>query len=240
MTDTAPRRRGRPPSGGREAIREATLALLRERGVARLTTRDVAERAGVALGNAYYYFRSKEHLIQAFYARSHQEHLAATLPILERERDLKARLQGVLRAKIETAEPYHRFSGILFKTAADPQSPLSPFSPESNPVRREATALMAEMLRGSNVKVPKDLAGELPNLLWLYMMGIVLFWIHDFSPGRARTYTLVDHTSDLVARTIGLASVPLLRPLRRRVLQLLADLRREAGDAATAAATASP
>jgi hypothetical protein len=87
------------------------------------------------------------------------------------------------------------------------------------------------VVRGSNVRVPKDLDAELPNLLWLYMMGIVLFWIHDFSPVRARTYTLVDHTSDLVARTIGLATVPLLRPLRRRVLQLLADLRQEtAGD----------
>src|SRR5215210_258220 len=125
----------------RAAILEAALALFDERGYEETTMRAIAERAGVALGNAYYYFRSKEHLIQAFYARSHHEHLGAALPILERERDLKARLQGVLRAKVETAEPYHRFSGILFKTAADPQSPLSPFSAESNPVRQEATAL---------------------------------------------------------------------------------------------------
>jgi AcrR family transcriptional regulator len=44
--------------------------------------RAIAERAGVALGNTYYYFRSKEHLIQAFYARSHAEHLAAAAPVL--------------------------------------------------------------------------------------------------------------------------------------------------------------
>src|SRR5438094_3920559 len=135
----------------RALILETALTLFRERGYEETTMRAIAVRADVALGNAYYYFRSKEHLIQAFYARSHQEHLAAALPILERERDLKARLQGVLRAKIETSEPYHGFSGILFKTAADPQSPLSPFSAESNPVRQECTALMAEVLRGSNV-----------------------------------------------------------------------------------------
>ncbi len=229
----APDGRTRTPKGEqtRALILTTALDLFRERGYEETTMRAIAERAGVALGNAYYYFRSKEHLIQAFYARSHQEHLTASLPILTRERDLKERLRGVLRAKIETAEPYHRFSGILFKTAADPQSPLSPFSAESNPVRREATALMAEVLRGSNVKVPRDLEGELPNLLWLYMMGIVLFWIHDFSPGRARTYTLIDHTSDLVARTIALAGVRLLGPVRRRVLQLLADLRRETAGA---------
>src|SRR6266542_4150554 len=224
-----PARATKTPKGEqtRALILQTALDLFRERGYEDTTMRAIAERAGGALGNAYYYFRSKEHLIQAFYARSHQEHLAAALPILAQEKDLKARLRGVLRAKIDTAEPYHRFSGILFKTAADPQSPLSPFSPESHPVRQESTALMAELLRGSNVHVPKDLEAELPNLLWMYMMGVVLFWIHDFSPGRVRTYRLVDHTADLVARTIALASNPLLRPIRQRVLQMLADLRQD-------------
>ena len=67
MTDTAPRRRGRPPSGGREAIREATLALLRERGVARLTTRDVAERAGVSEASVYYHYTDKAGLLRAVF-----------------------------------------------------------------------------------------------------------------------------------------------------------------------------
>lgn len=67
MTDTAPRRRGRPPSGGREAIREAALALLRERGVARLTTRDVAERAGVSEASVYYHYTDKAGLLRAVF-----------------------------------------------------------------------------------------------------------------------------------------------------------------------------
>jgi AcrR family transcriptional regulator len=209
----------------RALILETALELFREQGYERTTMRAIAERADVALGNAYYYFRSKEHLIQAFYARSHAEHLAAAAPILARERDLKARLLGVLLVKIDTSEPYHRFSGILFKTAADPRSPLSPFSAESQPVRRESTELFAEVLRGSSAKVPADLMAELPNLLWLYQMGIVLFWIHDFSPGRGRTSRLIEHTVDLVVTAINLAGNPLLRPFRARTLQLLADLR---------------
>jgi AcrR family transcriptional regulator len=209
----------------RALVLETALELFREQGYERTTMRAIAERGGLALGNAYYYFKSKEHLIQAFYARSHDEHLAAARPILARERTLDARLRGVLLAKIDTAEPYHRFSGILFKTAADPRSPLSPFSAESDPVRQQSTALFAEVLEGSDARVPPDLAAELPNLLWLYQMGVILFWIHDFSPGRARTRRLVDHTVDLVARAIGLGSNPLLRPLRQRTLRLLTDLR---------------
>ena len=67
MDTTAPRRRGRPPSGGREAILEATLALLRERGVARLTTRDVAERAGVSEASVYYHYTDKAGLLRAVF-----------------------------------------------------------------------------------------------------------------------------------------------------------------------------
>ncbi len=209
----------------RALILSTALDLFRERGYEETTMRAIAECAGVALGNAYYYFRSKEHLIQAFYAQSHQEHLAASRPILDREKDLKTRLKGVLYAKVSTSEPYHRFSASLFKTAADPHSPLNPFSAESNPTRQESTALFAEALFGSMTKLPDDLKEELPNLLWTYQMGLVLFWIYDDSPGRRRTHAMIDHTVDLVARTIGLANVPLLAPIRRRVLHLLRDLK---------------
>jgi AcrR family transcriptional regulator len=211
----------------RARIVQAALDLFRERGYDRTTMRAVAERAGVSLGNAYYYFRSKEHLIQAYYAQTLDEQLAASRPILERERDLRKRLRGVMHAKLAVWEPYHRVSAALFKTAADPRSPLSPFSPESQPVRQQDTALFAEVLHGANVRLPRDLAAELPHLLWLYQMGVLLFWVHDDSPGRMLTRRLIDHTVDLIVRAISLAGSPLLRPVRRRVLCLLADLRQE-------------
>ena len=53
------------------AITEAALALFRERGYEAATMRTIAERAGVSTGNAYYYFGSKEELIQEFYLRNH-------------------------------------------------------------------------------------------------------------------------------------------------------------------------
>src|SRR4051812_7734141 len=62
------RRRGRPPSGGREAILDATLALLRERGIARLTTKEVAERAGVSEASVYYHYADKAGLLRAVFA----------------------------------------------------------------------------------------------------------------------------------------------------------------------------
>ncbi len=58
-------RRGRPPSGGREAVLEAALALLRERGASRLTTREVARRAGVSEGSVFYHFTDRTGLMTA-------------------------------------------------------------------------------------------------------------------------------------------------------------------------------
>jgi AcrR family transcriptional regulator len=209
----------------RALILNSALDLLGERGYEQTTMRAIAQKAGVSLGNAYHYFGSKEHLIQAFYHRTHEEHLAATIPVLEKETSLKARLLSVLRLKISTLEPYHEFAGALFKTAADPHSPLNPFALESAPTRRDSIKLFEDLVSDTKARIPADLREELPYLLWLYHMGIILFWIHDASPRHARTYRLIDHTVDLLDKLISLASNPLMRPVRKRALKMVADLR---------------
>lgn len=208
----------------RARILDAALQLFVADGYEATTMRRIAAAAGVSLGSAYYYFESKEHLIQGFYDRTHEEHHAACEPILRTGKTLAVRLRGVLHAKVDTAEPYHRISGVLFRIAADPKSPLSPFSPASAPVRTAATELLRRVVDGSSVRAPKDLARRLPELLWLHEMAIVMFWLHDGSPGRQRTRQLIDRTVDLIARLVALASFPLLRPLRRRIVALLEEL----------------
>ena len=212
-------------------ILETALEMFRERGYDETTMRAIADKAGVSLGNAYYYFRSKEYLIQAFYHRTHEEHLAAALPAMEQEHTLKARLLTVMRLKITTLKPYHQFAGVLFKTAAHPQSPLNPFAEESDPVRQASIALFASVVEGSRARIPSDLRAELPYLLWVYHMGIILFWIHDPSPKHRRTYRLIDHTVDLLDKLISLASNPFMRPLRKQALRLVEELREAAADA---------
>lgn len=209
----------------RAAILNSALDLLQEHGYEKTTMREIAKRAGVSLGNAYHYFGSKEHLIQAFYHRLHKDHLNATRAMLQRETSLKERLLAVMRLKISTLEPYHEFAGVLFKTAADPHSPLNPFAHESAPVRRDSIKLFEEVVGETRARIPADLRGELPYLLWLYHMGVILFWIHDSSPKRGRTYRLIDQTVDLLDKLISLASNPLMRSVRKRALKMVAELR---------------
>lgn len=209
----------------RELILNSALDLLGEHGYEKTTMRAIARRAGVSLGNAYHYFGSKEHLIQAFYHQTHEEHLAAARPALEKESGFKERLLAVMKLKISTLEPHHEFAGVLFKTAADPHSPLNPFAHDSAPVRRDSIKLFEELVVDTRARIPPDLRAELPYLLWLYHMGVILFWIHDSSPQRARTYRLIDQTVDLLDKLISLASNPLMRPVRKRALKMVVELR---------------
>lgn len=212
----------------RSQILETALDLFRERGYEETTMRAIADAAGVAVGNAYYYFKSKEHLIQAFYERTHQDHLAASREVLERERGLRERLVGVMQAKLDTIMPFHRFAGVLFKTAGNPLSPLNPFSDESQPIRQQSTALFAEVVTGADVRLTPELTAELPNLLWVYHMGVVLYWIHDSSPDCARSYRLMHRSVKLVLRLISLFQLPVLRPFLKELLIMVGALRGEA------------
>jgi len=227
---TAPRRDAQPASARGEQTKhnivDTALRLFREQGYERTTMRGIADAAGVSVGNAYYYFPSKQHLVQAYYEQSQEEHAAAARPVLDGERDFETRLAGVLRARLDTMQPYKEFATSFFRTAADPHSPLSPFSAESAPAREMSTALYAEALHGSTAKVVPELRDELPELLWLYQMGVVLFWVYDDSPGARKTYLLVERTVPLVVRLVGLARYRLLRGVVNDVLQLLRDLRR--------------
>ena len=209
----------------RSAIIDAALTLFREHGFEATTMRAIAVEAGVSVGNAYYYFASKEHLIQAFYDRTQLEHTAAAQAVLAAERDLTARILGVTDAWLEVMEPFRAFAGTFFKNAAEPTSPLSPFSPESAGARQVAIDLWTQVVDGSDARVPKALRPELPELLWLYFMGIVLYWVHDPTPNAARTRILAGRTTPIVVRTIGLARLPVLRATLNDLLDLIADLK---------------
>src|SRR5258706_14182262 len=104
----------------RSTIIDAALALFRERGYDATTMRAIATEAGVSVGNAYYYFESKEQLIQGFYDRAQVDHAAAARPVLEAEVDLAARIVGVGEAWLEVMDPYRPFAGKFFKNAAEP------------------------------------------------------------------------------------------------------------------------
>ncbi|MSV33028.1 MAG: hypothetical protein EXQ57_10970 [Bryobacterales bacterium] len=76
--------------------------------------------------------------------------------------------------------------------AADPSNPLSPFAPESRAVREQDLAQFTRALAETDISIPADRVAHMPKLLWLYQMGLILFWIYDRSEGQARTMRLLE------------------------------------------------
>ncbi|MFG2816619.1 TetR/AcrR family transcriptional regulator [Streptomyces sp. NPDC048410] len=207
----------------RALILETAMRLFQENGYDKTTMRAIAKEAGVSVGNAYYYFAGKEHLIQGFYDRIAAEHQVAARSVLQAETDLEARLAGVLTAWLDIAEPYHEFAVQFFKNAADPDSPLSPFSAESEHAREQAISVHREVLAGSKSKVSPELRDALPELMWLSQMGLVLYWVFDRTENRERSYRLARRGARLTARGVALSRFRVLRPLVLEVHELFND-----------------
>jgi AcrR family transcriptional regulator len=205
----------------RRKIYEAAMELFREKGFEQTTMRDVAAKAGVALGGAYYYFSSKEAIVLSFYQEmqegSHEEILAA----IAAEKKLKDRLRCVLQKRFELLAPNRKFCDALFRHAPDSQDPLSPFSEDTRPIRERAIEHLRIAMEGGDVKIPADLKPQLPYLLWLYQMGLILFWLYDRSEKQQRTQTLMEKSLGLLVTLLKLSSLPLMKPVRKTALELV-------------------
>ena len=204
----------------RARILEAALSTFREHGFERATMRDIAAAAGVAVGAAYYYFDSKDAIVMAYYERAQEEMRPALASRLLASRSLETRLQAIIQHKLDYFLPNRKLLGAL-TAHTDPEHPLSPFSEETRPIREQDLVFFARAVEESKVKLPPRIHPYLPRLLWLYQMGILLFWVYDRSEAQQRTRLLFEKTLKMIVVTVRLAGLPLLRPLHRLAGELL-------------------
>jgi len=207
----------------RDRILKAALERFRESDFDSTTMRDIASHAEVAVGAAYYYFESKDAIVLAFYDIARMEMEPQLDRALEKSRNLQDRLRGLIDVKLAYFAPSRKLLRAL-SGHSNPESPLSPFSPQTREIREHDIAFFRRALEGSRSPGPKDLKSHLPQLLWLYQMGIILYWIHDGSRGQAKTKILLDRSLDVVTRLIKMSSLPLTGPIRRSVVQLMDTL----------------
>jgi AcrR family transcriptional regulator len=205
----------------RRKIYETAMELFREKGFEQTTMRDVAAKAGVALGGAYYYFSSKDAIVLAFYREMQESSNEPVLAALAGRKKLKDRLSCVLEKRLDFLAPNRKFCAALFRHAPDGADPLSPFSDETLPIREGAIEHMRIAIEGSDARIPPDLKPRLPYLLWLYQMALIMFWLYDRSPNQARTEKLMEKSLTLLVNLLRLSGLPLMKPFRKAVLDLV-------------------
>lgn len=207
----------------RRLILDTALTLFREHGFETTTIRDIAAAAGLSLGAAYYYFKSKEAIVGAYYDYVHHEHLKRARDAFARTRNLRDRLRAALHTKIDIVQEDRRLLRALFRYGGDRDHALSWFGPATRAQRELSLTVFAEAI--ADERLPQDVRDAAPTLLWTLHMGILLYFLYDESPRLRRTRRLIDASAEFTVDAKRLATLPLLRPMRRRVFNIL----REAG-----------
>lgn len=209
----------------RDRILDTALELFRQEGFEAATMRAIAQRAGVATGAAYYYYPSKEAIVLDYYERVSREMAEQMHGALMEAGGLEERLRAMIRIKLSCFAPNRSVLRALLRNGADPAERVSPFSEATREIRERDTAWFRGVLEDSGLKIPRDLAPHLPHVLWLYQMGVIYFWVLDDSPSQQRTEMLLDKSARVVTGLVRLSTLPLTRPLRRIVVELIEIVR---------------
>jgi TetR/AcrR family transcriptional regulator, transcriptional repressor for nem operon len=93
MTDSPPAQK----QGKRERLVSGARQVLHQQGVEKTTIADIAQAAEVPLGNVYYYFKTKDEIVDAA-IEGHAREVRELLESLERHRTPQARLKALVRA----------------------------------------------------------------------------------------------------------------------------------------------
>ena len=205
----------------RQRILDAALGLFRQQGFDGTTMRDIALRAKVATGAAYYYYVSKDAIVMDFYRRASEEMQPKIAVGLEGVEGLEARLRALIRVKLEHFGPNRDVLRTLLRNGADPKHPISPFSEETREIRDVDVGWFRQILEDCGTRIPRDLEADLPGALWFFQMGIIFFWLTDGSAGQARTARLLELGTKSVAALVRISGLPLMRPLRKTALEVI-------------------
>jgi AcrR family transcriptional regulator len=205
----------------RAKISAAAIDSFRERGYDQTTIRLIADRVGISVGNAYYYFPTKNHLVQELYVRVQSEHLERARAAFDGETDIAKRLEIALLSGLDSTAPYHPTAPEFLAAAIAPTSAVSPFGDDAAESRGLAIQVFQEVVNGSTTTVPADLKQQLPELLWLAYMGLTLYWVYDRSPGQTKTRALAKGASKLFGTVLPLARLPFARGPLNQALDLV-------------------
>ena len=201
----------------KELIYSTAISLFQKESYEKATMRLIASKADIALGATYYHFKTKEDIVLYFYTISQDDAKLQSLEFSRTTEDFKLRLKNIIVYKIDYFSKYRNFVSVLAKNAGDP----NPFSKETKEIREEAIQIIRDALETSNLNLKEEVSFHLPELLWLYQMGIIYYWISDTSKAYKNTNILIEESLDLVFKLIKLSKLPFFKTTLSSIFKII-------------------
>jgi AcrR family transcriptional regulator len=187
-----------------KAILRAALQLFAKKGFYHTTTRSISQKARIAEGTLFNYFRTKEDLALYFFEEELNgltEWFAGEARL--RKAPLTEKLFAIIHHHLERISPYEEFMGAVYLRAMQPSSKLSPLSLDSQEHNLRYLRFIRDILADAEAadEIPK--IGELgAYAVGLFHMAIITYWLQDGSPGKENTLALLDRCLKLVTHLL--------------------------------------
>ncbi len=193
-----PGRRAQNKEATRQRIVEAALELFEKKGFDETTTKAIARKARVAEGTVFNYFPTKDDIALHFFEQE-VDHAIETVRSNARLRKapLEEKLFALVQSQIDYLAPYEQFIGASLVQALRPRSRMA-YSARSFALRNRYVAFVQELIEESSPELGSSaLSWIAPQAFWLYYLGVLLYWLHDTTPGKQSTLAFLDRSLQL-------------------------------------------
>jgi AcrR family transcriptional regulator len=200
-TAQRPGRRAGNKERTRRKILRAALELFSKRGFFKTTTKQISDRAKIAEGTLFNYFKTKEDLALYFF----EQGLAGLIEWYRnqkalREASLPEKLFAIIHRHFECISPCEEFIGAVYLRALQPVSKLSPLSLDAQEFNLCYLRFIQQILQEA------EETGEIPKLgdfgayaFGIFHLAMISYWLQDGSPGKENTLALLDRSLKLTS-----------------------------------------
>lgn len=191
-----PGKRAQNKERTKKEILRAALELFSKRGFFRTTTKQISNKAKIAEGTLFNYFKTKEDLALYFF----EQELAGLTEWYGKQTKLHTaplaeKLFAIINRHLERITPYEDFIGAVYLRALQPVSRLNPLSLGAHELNVRYLRFIQEVLREAEEE------GEIPKVgdfgayaFGLFHLAIITYWLQDISPGKENTLALLDRS----------------------------------------------
>lgn len=205
------------------AILDAALDLMENHGFEQTTMRAIAQHAGLVASAAYYYFKSKDDLIMAYYDRLIERDAAAVTAILETATDFDSAFAAFIDHKFtEFKKQRSLLKFLISRSMSDAKGPASAFSEHNLESRRKMIALISRFAEKFPLDCEPAWQTMAPMMFWMVLLCGVFLFVNASDETNAKAQTI--KMAKWVRQTMEASTLPNPNNVKTDILSVLTEI----------------